>query len=90
MKIDERVSSYLALLQKEMSDNTVPPAEPGLSVQPDSSASATIDISPAAATMADDSARRQRLLAIRKQLAEGSYNISGKDVADKMLTILKG
>ena len=49
-----------------------------------------VDLSPTAIQLADDEARRERLNIIRQQLAEGSYNISGKDVADKMLKILKG
>ena len=37
----------------------------------------------------DDAARRERVEAIRARLAAGSYNISGKDVAEKMLKALK-
>jgi anti-sigma28 factor (negative regulator of flagellin synthesis) len=33
---------------------------------------------------------RDRVAAIRDQLASGSYNISGKDVANKILGVLKG
>jgi anti-sigma28 factor (negative regulator of flagellin synthesis) len=90
MKIDDRVSSYLALLQKEINGEVATPAELGTAVSTGSTSPAEVDISPAAATLADDSARRERLSTIRQQLAEGSYNISGKDVADKILTILKG
>lgn len=32
--------------------------------------------------------RPEKVQEISRQLAEGSYNISGKDVAEKMLTIL--
>ncbi|MFH1027072.1 MAG: flagellar biosynthesis anti-sigma factor FlgM [Pseudomonadota bacterium] len=38
----------------------------------------------------DDEIRRQKVDAIRQQLASGTYNISGKDVADKILNALKG
>ncbi|MFA7061534.1 MAG: flagellar biosynthesis anti-sigma factor FlgM [Pedobacter sp.] len=38
----------------------------------------------------DDETRRQKVDAIRQQLASGTYNISGKDVADKILNALKG
>ena len=34
--------------------------------------------------------RMDKVETIRKQLASGTYNISGKDVADKILNILKG
>lgn len=36
-----------------------------------------------------DEARQARVAAIRAQLAAGDYNISGKDVADKILDLLK-
>ncbi|MSN25398.1 MAG: hypothetical protein GJV46_05940 [Geobacter sp.] len=38
----------------------------------------------------EDEARLERLNSIRKQLSEGTYNISGKDVADKILKVIKG
>lgn len=38
----------------------------------------------------DEEARRAKVAAIRDQLASGSYNISGKDVASKILGALKG
>lgn len=37
----------------------------------------------------EDAARRAKIEAIRQQLAEGSYLISGKDVAGKILDIIK-
>jgi anti-sigma28 factor (negative regulator of flagellin synthesis) len=42
-----------------------------------------LDLSSTSVQLADDEAQRERLNIIRQQLAEGSYNISGKDVADK-------
>jgi len=48
-----------------------------------------VEISTAALQMSEDEARIERLNAIRRQLAEGTYNISGKDVADKILKVLK-
>ena len=39
---------------------------------------------------AEEAARRERVAAIRAQLASGSYNISGKDVADKILKVMGG
>lgn len=38
----------------------------------------------------DDEIRRQKVEAIRQQLASGTYNLSGKDVANKILSTLKG
>lgn len=37
----------------------------------------------------EDAARRAKIEAIRQQLAAGSYLISGKDVAGKILDIIK-
>lgn len=41
-------------------------------------------------TPEDDEIRRQKVEAIRQQLASGTYNLSGKDVANKILNTLKG
>ena len=38
---------------------------------------------------AEDELRKAKVAAIRDQLASGQYNISGKDVADKILNLLK-
>ena len=37
----------------------------------------------------NDEVRQARVAAIRAQLASGEYNISGKDVANKILDLLK-
>jgi anti-sigma28 factor (negative regulator of flagellin synthesis) len=91
MKIDERVSNYMALLNR---DAGKPASHPGHTTsRPGTIAetpSAEVDLSSAAIQLADDEARRERLNVIRQQLASGSYNISGKDVADKILNVLKG
>lgn len=90
MKINDRVSAYMALLNGE----TLKPGEQSeeasgsrgeIKTLPDA-----VALSVAAVQMAEDEARRERLNAIRQQLADGSYNISGKDVADKILNVLKG
>jgi negative regulator of flagellin synthesis FlgM len=44
----------------------------------------------ATSNLDNDEVRRDKVEAIRKQLASGTYNISGKDVADKILNVLKG
>lgn len=64
MKLDDRVSNYMAVLNCG-------------AVNPD-------------VQRDEDEASRERLNVIRQQLAAGTYNISGKDVADKILNILKG
>ncbi len=38
----------------------------------------------------DDQIRTAKVESIRKQLASGTYNISGRDVAEKILNALKG
>jgi len=90
MKIDDRVSNYMALLNSD----TAQPAThlggiPG-SHRASEAPPVAVDLSSTAVQLAEDEARRERLNIIRQQLAEGSYNISGKDVADKMLNVLKG
>ncbi len=90
MKIDDRISNYMALLNGEAAKPAAPSgAATGLQGGAESSPVA-VDLSTAAVQLAEDEARRERLNVIRQQLAEGSYNISGKDVADKMLNVLKG
>ena len=90
MKIDERVANYMALLNADTTRTAAKPGEiPGTPAHVEAAAD-QVDVSPDAARLAEDEARRERLEAIRQQLAAGSYNISGKDVADKMLNLLKG
>jgi anti-sigma28 factor (negative regulator of flagellin synthesis) len=90
MKIDERVSNYMALLQAEMAKDKNPTKEiTGVGGTADTSPTA-VELSATALQLADDEARRERLISIRQQLSEGSYNISGKDVASKILSVIKG
>ncbi|MBV5338250.1 MAG: flagellar biosynthesis anti-sigma factor FlgM [Deltaproteobacteria bacterium] len=92
MKIDDRVSTYMALLHSAaVKPQPQPvgksaPAPKAIAEAPP----AAVELSSTAVQLADDEARRERLNVIRQQLAEGSYNISGKDVADKILNVLKG
>ena len=88
MKIDDRVLNYMALLNSETvkSPSSHTPGSRAVA----GPAPVSVDISPTAAQLSDDAVRRERLNTIRQQLAEGSYNISGKDVANKMLNVLKG
>ncbi|OGU14614.1 MAG: flagellar biosynthesis anti-sigma factor FlgM [Geobacteraceae bacterium GWC2_53_11] len=90
MKIEERVLNYMALLNADATRVAAKPEERSGHPAQAESAPDQVDLSPDAARLAEDEARRQRLDAIRQQLAAGSYNISGKDVADKMLNLLKG
>ena len=90
MKIDTRVSNYIEVLINEPERPAVPapPASGGHSAA--EAPSVAVSLSPSALQLAEDETRRERLNIIRQQLAEGSYNISGKDVAEKMLKVLKG
>ncbi len=90
MKIDDRVSNYMALLNGEAVTPTAQAAAAPGSPAPAETPPAEVTLSPTALQLADDEARRERVDAIRQQLAEGSYNISGKDVANKILNVLKG
>ena len=90
MKIDDRISNYMALLNGESLNAAAQSGE--VSGKPADAKTSHVEVilSPASIQLADDEARRERLEVIRRQLAEGSYNISGKDVADKILNVLKG
>jgi flagellar biosynthesis anti-sigma factor FlgM len=91
MKIDDRVSNYMELLNNEAAKPGVPAATAtGTQTTTETLPPVAVDISSAALQLAEDEVRRERLSIIRQQLAEGSYNISGKDVADKILNVLKG
>lgn len=90
MKIEDRISNYMALLNSEAGTAAAQPGDVTTALPVAATPPVKVDISSTAAQLADDEARRERLNIIRQQLAEGSYNISGKDVADKMLNILKG
>ena len=89
MKIEDRVTNYMHLLFVES-------AKPAASVKGKESLQATpvsnadkVTISPTAARMFEEEVRRERLNEVRKQLSEGTYNISGRDVADKIIKLLK-
>jgi len=90
MKIDDRISNYMALLNSETTKSAPHPGSTPVSQGVAEASPVAVELSPTAIQLAEDEARRERLNVIRQQLAEGSYNISGKDVADKMLNVLKG
>ena len=90
MKIDARISNYMELLKNEPARSTQSEASSSGAEAAAEVQSVAVDFSSAALQLAEDEARRERLNIIRQQLAEGSYNISGKDVANKILNILKG
>lgn len=90
MKVDDRVSNYMTLLQSQTDKPAAQPGQASGSRATTEAPPAEVALSPTAVQLAEDEARRERLNIIRQQLAEGSYNISGKDVAKKILNVLKG
>ena len=89
MKIEERVSSHMSLPVNDTVNhsgwNSEKPIQKDITGEP----AINVKISATVLQMSEDEARIARLNAIRRQLAEGTYNISGKDVADKILKVLK-
>ncbi len=86
MKIDATLAPSTAV--STVAQKTAVPQPAGPLPSPAVVESDSVTISEAASD--SDAARRKRVEAIRAQLAAGNYNISGKDVADKMLNVLKG
>ena len=93
MKIDDRISNYMSLLLADSTNSANPASkakENGGGQQTVSGTKAdNVTISPVAAQLGDDEAHHERLLAIKRQLSEGTYNISGKDVATKIIKALQ-
>jgi anti-sigma28 factor (negative regulator of flagellin synthesis) len=90
MKIEDRVSNYMTLLNSATDKSAAKPVDASGTQPSAEMPPVAVDISATAVQLAEEEARRERLNIIRQQLAEGSYNISGKDVANKILNILKG
>ena len=89
MKIEDRLSNYMSLLNNSDPQPSARTKGNSTSATATGSSAVNVDLSSTASQMAEDQARLDKLNTIRQQLAEGSYNISGKDVAEKMLKILK-
>lgn len=94
MKINDTTQSLAAL--KELLNTS--PGRDGASA-PQSAARTpedafSVNLSPNAMqaheSAGDEEISRDRVAAIREQLAKGTYTISGKDVANKILGALKG
>lgn len=89
MQIEDRISHYMSISNNDSTRPAGSKKEELNQKAVTEDQAIKVDISSTAAEKADDEARLERLNAIRKQLAEGTYNISGKDVAEKMLKVLK-
>ena len=90
MKIENPVSNYKAQPSTDTLKQGERPKENSGQKNSVQNGAFNVQISPAATQKSEDEARLERLNAIRQQLAEGTYNISGKDVANKILKVLKG
>lgn len=94
MKIDSGIQTYIAALDATNKKAVAHPKDG--SPHPAKADNAfSVELSTAVEQMKtpvqdDDEIRREKVEAIRQQLASGTYNISGKDVADKILIALKG
>lgn len=89
MQVEDNISTYMPISNNDSARPAgVKKDDPNWKTTPGDQA-IKVDISSTAAEKADDEARLERLNVIRKQLAEGTYNISGKDVAEKILKVLK-
>lgn len=89
MKIGEQVSNHMSLLNNDKVNPAGRINENPIQKDTDQDQAVKVEISTTALQISEDEARIERLKAIRRQLAEGTYNISGKDVADKILKVLK-
>lgn len=88
MKVDDRISNYTHL-NSDTSNNAGRSRENAAPKGMAENRAVNVEISSAAKQMSEDEERLERLKAIRQQLAEGTYSISGKDVANKILKVLK-
>ncbi len=89
MIINDQITNHISLTNSDNITNNGRSRENGAQKGVKSDQASTVEISSTAQQMSEDAARLERLNAIRQQLAEGTYNISGKDVANKILKVLK-
>jgi negative regulator of flagellin synthesis FlgM len=95
MSIHTIQSSKTAAVEPTVKKPATRPVEETKTAQKPANAAYKVSFSPMAeqllkATPSEEQVRREKVDAIREQLASGSYNISGKDVAVKILNALKG
>lgn len=94
MSIDTIQSSIKPVTDSTIKKPAKRPAEEAQAAQKPAGEAFTVSISSSAgqkleAAASEEEIRRAKVAAIREQLAAGSYNISGKDVAAKILNALK-
>jgi len=89
MKIEDRLTNYKTPLNNDSSKSSARVKENSGRAAERGGDAVNVNLSQTASQMAEDEARMEKLATVRRQLAEGSYNISGKDVAEKMLKLLQ-
>jgi negative regulator of flagellin synthesis FlgM len=93
MKIENGAMNSTAQMEHLLKNTAQHPAAETQQTQKRSTEAYSVDLSPTAeqqrSTQNADEISRERVAAIRDQLASGTYNISGKDVANKILGVLK-
>ena len=94
MKIENGSPNIIVPLETALLKKSSAAAKEGQAAQNSSQKAFNVQLSAAVenmnASLENDTVRQDKVETIRKQLAAGTYNISGKDVADKILNILKG
>lgn len=95
MKIDTAQQNYLAALDSTPHEPATKHADESRQRPQPKNTAYNVHLSEQAHQSAEpekvgEEERRAKIAAIKDQLASGAYSISGKDVATKILTLLKG
>lgn len=102
MKIDQKIQYQATMLNKTQKNAATHAEKEAISTGKPDGAAFSVSISKTAGNLikatellaktssSEDEIRPDKVSAIREQLASGSYNIAGKDVATKILNALKG
>jgi negative regulator of flagellin synthesis FlgM len=93
MKIENETMSSIAQMEAQQKKAAPHPITESAQTVKSSDEAFSVAISSKAEQLSkpqnQDEISRDRVAAIRDQLASGTYNISGKDVANKILGVLK-
>jgi len=84
------ISPMEPLLRKPALQGVVEPPQPAKQTGEVFSVKLSSKAEQLSKTQSPDEISHDRVAAIRAQLASGTYNISGRDVANKILGVLKG
>lgn len=89
MNVNERITSQVPLLKNGNTQNGIQAKDPKTPNATPQEHAVNVQLSSEALQKSEDELRMEKLNAIRQQLAAGTYNISGKDVANKILKVIK-